>query len=93
MEFIMDYTCNFYKQVLDLQQSIQKMAVEFKGENVTLQDICFQPLAPDNTECTIQSILEYWQNDHDKLDKTKYDDYTGAFLLGDYLDHFSDCAR
>lgn len=81
------------KKVLDLQLSLQNIHVEFNGDNVTLQDICFQPLAPDNTECTIQSVLEYWQNDPVKLDKIKYDDFTGAFLEGDYLDHFSDCTR
>ncbi|XP_061187973.1 NPC intracellular cholesterol transporter 1-like [Saccostrea echinata] len=83
----------FLHKVLDLQLSIQNIQADYEGKKVTLQDICFQPLAPDNTHCTIQSILEYWQNNHTKLDKIKYDDYTGTFLEGDYLDHFSDCAR
>ena len=83
----------FRSQVLDLQLSIQHLQAKYEGSAVTLKDICFQPLAPDNTDCTIQSILEYWQNNHTRLDKVKYDDYSGSFLEGDYLDHFSDCTR
>lgn len=35
--------------------------------NVTLNDICFKPLAPDNTNCTVLSVLNYFQNDMEKL--------------------------
>ena len=36
---------------------------------VTLQDICFQPLSPDNKNCTIYSILNYFQNSRELLYK------------------------
>ena len=34
---------------------------------VTLSDICFKPLAPDNTNCTIQSFTNYFQNNMTRL--------------------------
>ena len=34
---------------------------------VTLEDICYKPLAPDNTNCTIMSVLNYFQNDYTRL--------------------------
>ena len=39
---------------------------------VTLEDICYKPLDPDNTNCTIISILNYFQNDLSNLDYTEY---------------------
>ena len=35
--------------------------------NVTLKDICYKPLAPDNDECTIMSVLNYFQNNLTRL--------------------------
>lgn len=34
---------------------------------VTLEDICYKPLAPDNTNCTIISVLNYFQNNFTRL--------------------------
>uniref|UniRef100_H2Z2C6 SSD domain-containing protein n=1 Tax=Ciona savignyi TaxID=51511 RepID=H2Z2C6_CIOSA len=34
------------------------------------QDICFKPLSPDNNNCTITSVMNYWQNDPNNLFKT-----------------------
>ena len=36
--------------------------------HVTLEDICYKPLAPDNTDCTIMSVLNYFQNNLTHLD-------------------------
>lgn len=38
---------------------------------VTLEDICYKPLAPDNTNCTIMSVLNYFQNNLTRLDHTE----------------------
>ncbi len=35
--------------------------------NVTLNDICFKPLSPDNENCTVMSVLNYFQNDYTNL--------------------------
>ena len=41
---------------------------EIEGsEEVRLKHICNKPLAPDNMNCNIQSVLNYWQNDESKL--------------------------
>ena len=40
-----------------------------KEELVKLNDICFQPLYPDNLNCTIYSVLNYFQNDRNSLNK------------------------
>ena len=78
-------------QVLDLQLNIEAITGYSEELNMTvgLEDICFSPLSPDNTNCTIQSILNYYQNDHGNLDKE-----IGEFwVIADYIDHFSYCAR
>ena len=43
--------------------------VEHEGENVTIRDICLQPLSPGNEACAIFSPLQYWQNKKENLDK------------------------
>ncbi|KAJ8322225.1 hypothetical protein KUTeg_000696 [Tegillarca granosa] len=48
------------------------------------------PLYPDNKNCTIQSVLEYWQNSHELLDKKIMDEYN-FFTLADYIGHFEYC--
>ena len=40
--------------------------------NVTLQDICFKPLAPDNENCTVMSVLNYFQNNFTRLNYSEY---------------------
>lgn len=91
-----NYTSIFDKEflhmVLDLQLAIQNLTAEYNGETVTLEDICFQPLAPDNTKCTIQSILQYFQNNHTNIDKVVMDSY-GFFVVADYIDHLRYCLQ
>jgi hypothetical protein len=45
------------------------MSVDYGSEKVTLQDICKKPMAPYNSNCTVMSALQYWQNDMKKLNK------------------------
>ena len=68
------------------------MWYEEENRTLGLEDICFQPLSPDNNKCTLMSALNYWQNDLDNLNKEIYDD-SGFFKLADYIDHFSYCVR
>ncbi|XP_078383034.1 NPC intracellular cholesterol transporter 1-like [Oculina patagonica] len=56
-------------QALDLQNDITNMKVPFEGSNITLEDICFQPLAPQTKKCAIQSIFQYFQNNKTRLNK------------------------
>ncbi|PIK57949.1 Niemann-Pick C1 protein [Apostichopus japonicus] len=77
-------------QVLDLQNAIANLSVFYQPENrnISLQDICYAPLSPDNKNCTIVSVLNYYQNDHDMLDKIAKDKF---FKASDFHDHFLSC--
>ncbi len=63
-------------EVFHLQNSLSKLiATRENGSNVTLGDICFKPLYPDNQNCTIQSIMNYFQNNLTQLLYNEADDF------------------
>jgi Niemann-Pick C1 protein len=49
---------------------------ESANKKVKLEDICFQPLHPNNLNCATQSLFQYWANDpktiNDKLSDNSY---------------------
>lgn len=61
-----------------------------RGGNVTLNDVCLAPLAPYNDNCTILSVLNYFQNSHSVLDHSIRDDF---FVYADLHSHFLYCVR
>ncbi|XP_035025162.2 NPC intracellular cholesterol transporter 1 [Hippoglossus stenolepis] len=75
-------------QVLDLQLDIEAIVAPYKDQTVTLKDICLAPLAPYNDNCTILSVLNFFQNSHAVLDHTKGDEF---FVWADYHSHFLYC--
>ncbi|XP_062844133.1 NPC intracellular cholesterol transporter 1 [Trichomycterus rosablanca] len=75
-------------QVLDLQTDIEHLEAEYNGQKVTLKDICISPLAPYNNNCTILSVLNYFQNSHEVLDHTFADEF---YVYNDYHTHFLYC--
>ncbi|XP_054439425.1 NPC intracellular cholesterol transporter 1 [Pteronotus mesoamericanus] len=77
-------------QVLDLQTAIENITASYNNETVTLQDICLAPLSPYNENCTILSVLNYFQNSHSVLDH-KVGDY--FYVYADYHTHFLYCVR
>ncbi|KFP51725.1 Niemann-Pick C1 protein, partial [Cathartes aura] len=77
-------------QVLDLQDAIVNITASFDNETVMLKDICLAPLAPYNNNCTILSVLNYFQNSHSVLDHTIGDEF---FVYADYHTHFLYCVR
>lgn len=77
-------------QVLDLQTAIENIAVSYNNETVTLQDICLAPLSPYNNNCTIMSVLNYFQNSHSMLNHKIGDDF---YVYADYHTHFLYCVR
>ncbi|XP_051826300.1 NPC intracellular cholesterol transporter 1, partial [Antechinus flavipes] len=77
-------------QVLDLQTAIENITASYNNETVTLQDICLAPLSPYNNNCTILSVLNYFQNSHSVLDHQKGDEF---FVYADYHTHFLYCTR
>ncbi|KAL8625091.1 hypothetical protein ACOMHN_030726 [Nucella lapillus] len=86
------FDLEFLHEVLDLQLAVQGLRAPYGNGTVGLEDICFQPLAPDNTHCTIESILNYYQNSHKQLDRKVMGHY-GFFTLANYLDHFLFCVK
>ncbi|XP_072296982.1 NPC intracellular cholesterol transporter 1 [Eucyclogobius newberryi] len=81
-------TIDFLHQVLDLQLSIEDIVATYEGQNVTLNDVCLSPLAPYNNNCTILSVLNYFQNSHEALDRSIGD---GFYIYADYHSHFLFC--
>nr|XP_054751603.1 NPC intracellular cholesterol transporter 1-like [Lytechinus pictus] len=78
-------------QALDLQNDVVNIKVPFGNDSfVTLEDICYAPLAPENTHCTIESVLNYFQNSHENLDKVKMDP-SQFFIAADYHEHIMSC--
>ncbi|NXN94904.1 NPC1 protein, partial [Rhinopomastus cyanomelas] len=83
-------TKDILHQVLDLQDAIVNITAAFENETVTLADICVAPLAPYNNNCTILSVLNYFQNSHSVLDHSVGDEF---FVYADYHTHFLYCVR
>ncbi|KAK7826859.1 hypothetical protein U0070_026455 [Myodes glareolus] len=77
-------------QVLDLQIAIESITASYDNKTVTLQDVCVAPLSPYNKNCTIMSVLNYFQNSHSVLDHQVGDDF---FVYADYHTHFLYCTR
>ncbi|XP_061835240.2 NPC intracellular cholesterol transporter 1 isoform X1 [Nerophis lumbriciformis] len=75
-------------QVLDLQLDIEALVATYEDQNVTLKDICLAPLAPYNDNCTILSVLNYFQNSHDVLNHSTGDEF---YVYADYHSHFLYC--
>ncbi|XP_077208713.1 NPC intracellular cholesterol transporter 1 [Paroedura picta] len=77
-------------QVLDLQDAIETITAYYNNETVMLKDICLAPLSPYNNNCTILSVLNYFQNSHSVLDHL---DGEFSFVYADYHTHFLSCVR
>ncbi|CAF3476664.1 unnamed protein product [Rotaria socialis] len=86
------FNLDFLFRVLDLQTDVLSLTADLKEKNrtVLLSDICFKPLAPDNENCTVFSILQYYQNSKDKLNTSIHDDF---FTYFDYSTHFMTCSE
>ncbi|XP_067952153.1 NPC intracellular cholesterol transporter 1-like [Watersipora subatra] len=78
-------------ELVSLQNDISELVAPYKdNETVSLSDICFMPLYPDNTYCTINSAVQYFQNNASALDDIAYDP-TGFEVAADYIDHMKSC--
>jgi Niemann-Pick C1 protein len=74
---------------LDLQTDILSLTAEL-NRTISLSDICLKPLEPDNENCTVFSLLQYYQNSRENLNKTLVDD---VFTTFDYATHFWTCSQ
>lgn len=84
------FDLDFMHQVLSLQNEVSNITATFENRTIGLKDICFSPMSPENDNCTIMSIFQYFQNSHENLDKINKDFF---FVRGDYLDHLLACAQ
>ena len=75
---------------MDLQTDIENIVASYGDQKVTLKDICLAPLAPYNDNCTILSVLNYFQNSHEQLDRSVGDEF---YVYADYHTHFLYCVR
>ncbi|XP_077864367.1 NPC intracellular cholesterol transporter 1-like [Saccoglossus kowalevskii] len=84
---------DFLHQVLIMQDYLNYMEVYYEpdDEYITSADICYKPLEPDNMHCAIQSVLQYYQNDHELLNKVVHEE--GDEYSADYRDHFLYCVN
>lgn len=70
------FDAEFLRVVFELQEEIKNLTT---AENYTLADICFAPLSGPFSgprkisQCTIQSIWGYWQDDMATFNKTSED--------------------
>lgn len=78
----------FMRQILELQNRIKALKT---GTGITLSDVCFKPLAPENENCMILSYLGWWQDDPEKMNKITANKDTGD--MENYLDHFVYCSE
>ncbi|KAK7091358.1 NPC intracellular cholesterol transporter 1-like [Littorina saxatilis] len=82
---------DFLHQVLDLQDKVYALRAPYDNHNdntVSLTDICFRL---HHTDCTILSVLNYFQNNGTRIDRVVRDQPFGFFTLADYLDHLKYC--
>ncbi|CAF0966260.1 unnamed protein product [Adineta steineri] len=86
------FKLDFLSRVLDLQTEILALTGQLNDNNqtISLSDICFKPLKPDNNNCTVFSILQYFQNSKENLYKRVGDDF---FTFYDYTTHFMTCSQ
>ncbi|XP_069076123.1 NPC intracellular cholesterol transporter 1 [Pleurodeles waltl] len=77
-------------EVLDLQNAIEGITAYYENDTVMLKDICLAPLAPYNTNCTILSVLNYYQNNYEVLNHSLGDAF---YTYADFHSHFLYCVR
>ncbi|XP_048474448.1 LOW QUALITY PROTEIN: NPC1-like intracellular cholesterol transporter 1 [Rhincodon typus] len=83
-------------QLLDLQTRLQSISVwsETARRNITLKDICYAPLNPDSprpTDCAVNSLLQYFQNNRSLIDAVANQTMAGVTGTVDWRDHFLYC--
>ncbi|XP_062836513.1 NPC intracellular cholesterol transporter 1 [Anolis carolinensis] len=83
-------TKDILHQVLDLQDAVENITASYNNETIMLKDVCLIPLSPYNNNCTILSVLNYFQNSHSVLDHSIGDDF---YVYADYHSHFLYCVQ
>ncbi|KAE9548636.1 hypothetical protein FO519_008148 [Halicephalobus sp. NKZ332] len=83
---------SFLEEAFLVQNEILNMVVGTEdGKTVTLQDICYKPLDPDNKNCAVMSIFNYFQNDMSNMNITVEDESGFIPQTMDYSWHLQQC--
>ncbi|OCT86577.1 NPC1-like intracellular cholesterol transporter 1 [Xenopus laevis] len=85
-------------EMLDLQEKFQNIEVwsEKHQKNVTLKDICYAPLNPSNptpTDCCVNSLMQYFQNDRAKFALEVTQTMSGQTGTVGWRDHLLYCVN
>lgn len=85
-------------ELLDLQERLRHLQVWSPEEqrNISLKDICYAPLNPYNaslSDCCINSLLQYFQNNRTLLLLTANQTLMGQTSQVDWRDHYLYCAK
>ncbi|XP_054853741.1 NPC1-like intracellular cholesterol transporter 1 isoform X2 [Eublepharis macularius] len=85
-------------QLLTLQTKLQNIEVwsEKHGKNISLQDVCYAPLNPQNaslSDCCVNSLLQYFQNNRTHLEMEANQTVRGETGKVDWRDHFLYCTN
>uniref|UniRef100_S4RWS5 NPC1 like intracellular cholesterol transporter 1 n=1 Tax=Petromyzon marinus TaxID=7757 RepID=S4RWS5_PETMA len=87
---------NLLLELLELQTQLQDIEVDVNGTAVSLKDICFAPLSPEqpkDTDCAVNSLLQYFQNNRTRLLATAEQKGDGGQMgTADWHDHFMYCS-
>uniref|UniRef100_A0AC35EV92 SSD domain-containing protein n=1 Tax=Panagrolaimus sp. PS1159 TaxID=55785 RepID=A0AC35EV92_9BILA len=85
------YNKTFLEEVFRLYRDIIDMEIPYPNirKKISLKDVCFKPLYPDNKNCAIMSIFNYFQNNMDNLNITVEDEEN--FMTYDYSAHLQQC--
>ena len=78
-------------EVADLQNKLGAITVHMESLNktISLPDICFAPLSPENEECTIISFFNYFQNNKTNLNPNSTPDFTINYVNIDHIDYYT----
>lgn len=84
--------------LLGLQERLRHLQVWSPQEqrNISLRDICYAPLNPNNAslaDCCINSLLQYFQSNRTRLLLTANQTLTGQTAQVGWRDHFLYCAN
>uniref|UniRef100_A0A1I7SM66 SSD domain-containing protein n=2 Tax=Bursaphelenchus xylophilus TaxID=6326 RepID=A0A1I7SM66_BURXY len=76
----------FFKEAFSLNNAILRLQT---SKNVSLEDVCYKPLEPDNKHCAVMSPFNYFQNDLDSIDG----EIEGEFAIFNFRTHLQECIK
>ncbi|CAB4061820.1 NPC1 [Lepeophtheirus salmonis] len=81
-----------YKEILTLKNEYMNFPIAYSVLiiKITLQDVCYKPLAPEIPSCLLQSVWNYWQGSNSSFNLNITNDRGHQDT---YLDHLTTCVE